>query len=512
MFIRASWRPRDFLPIVPVAIAAAMLALLAGQVAKVHIDRIWLVRFNDQVLSQAEDVAAASANALHRLQESTSAPCSAGDIETLRFLTFNARYLRDMGRLIDGKFACSAAWGQLDVPQPMPPPSVDRPPLRLWTGIANPADPRLITDFAAEGNAFVVTSPTAFASLSHMESALSALVFQSGSLHRYQVFGAADGLDPNAAEAVWDIGATRIARHCSRKFDFCAVSRLRQSSLFAQSPSAGVALGLLGGALGTGIGLLLMVYRRHRRSLPMQLQRAITSNGLTMHYQPLRALDDRRLVGAEALVRWCNADGEWVPPDMFVPLAARMRLDNQLTRQVVCKSLQQMRERLCDAGTFYLSINVWASDLTDPGFHAFLNDQCALHGIDPHRVVLELNERSSADLSRLALHMQSLRSMGYRLYIDDFGTGHSNLTYLTSLPIDSIKIDRSLTRYAGESSLAVSIMEPILRMTEQLDISVVVEGIATEEQARFVLHVSPRAIGQGWLLDKPVAMADFPAN
>ena len=55
-------------------------------------------------------------------------------------------------------------------------------------------------------------------------------------------------------------------------------------------------------------------------------------------------------------------------------------------------------------------------------------------------------------------------------------------------------------------------MEPILRMTEQLDISVVVEGIETEEQARFVLHVSPRAIGQGWLLDKPVAMADFPAN
>ena len=131
MFIRASWRPRDFLPIVPVAIAAAMLALLAGQVAKVHIDRIWLVRFNDQVLSQAEDVAAASANALHRLQESTSAPCSAGDIETLRFLTFNARYLRDMGRLIDGKFACSAAWGQLEVPQPMPPPSMDRPPFKL---------------------------------------------------------------------------------------------------------------------------------------------------------------------------------------------------------------------------------------------------------------------------------------------------------------------------------------------------------------------------------------------
>lgn len=512
MLIRTSWRPRDFLPVVPITVAAILLALLGGQIAQVHSDRTWLARFNDQVLSKAEDVASASANTLHQLQEPTSPPCSAGDIERLRFLTFNARYLRDMGRLIDGKFACSAAWGQLDVPQPMPPASMDRPPFRLWTGIANPADPRLITDFAAEGNAFVVTSPTAFASLSHMDSALSALVFQSGSLHRYQAFGAIDGLDPSATEAAWDIGAIRIARSCSHHFGFCAISRLRQSSLFAQSPFAGITLGLSGGLLGAGTGLLLIVYRRHRRSLPMQLQRAISTGGLTMHYQPLRALDGRHLVGAEALVRWRNADGEWVPPDMFVTLAARMRLDRQLTRQVVCTSLLQMRERLRDAGTFYLSINVWASDLTDPDFHAFLNDQCALHDIDTQRVVLELNERSSDDLNRLALHMQSLRAMGYRLYIDDFGTGHSNLTYLTSLPIDSIKIDRSLTRYAGESSLAVSIMEPILRMTEQLGIGVVAEGIETEEQAGFVLHVSPRAIGQGWLLDKPVAMADFPIH
>ena len=189
-----------------------------------------------------------------------------------------------------------------------------------------------------------------------------------------------------------------------------------------------------------------------------------------------------------------------------------MQLGGQLTRQVVRTSLREMRARLRDASAFHLSINVWATDVTDPSFHAFLEAQCAAQGIDPHRIALKLNERSTTDSAALAQSLQELREKGFRCSIDDFGTEHSNLAYLTTLPIDVLKLDQQFIRFIDASPLGPPIVAPIFDMIRHLDVEVVVEGIETEAQAEFVRAHAPGAIGQGWLLGRPVAIADFPAK
>ena len=285
------------------ALLGALLTLLAGQALKVRSDRLWLAGFTERLLEHADSVAATTHLTLGQLRMARTAACSDEDLAYLRIVAFNSRFLRDVDRLHDGAITCSATWGRFVPPRPMPPPNLTHGRMHWWTAIRDPAEPRLVADFAAFGDAFVVTSPTAFDSYAHIDPDIGALVVTRDGGHRYRTFGQTDRMVQDAAEADYGLGSVRHARMCSRDYDLCVVTRMRRSSLLEQSLPASVGLCLLGGLVGGGAGVARMLYRRYRRSLPVQLRRALARDGLTMHYQPLRRIADRSLVGAEVLAR-----------------------------------------------------------------------------------------------------------------------------------------------------------------------------------------------------------------
>ena len=165
-----------------------------------------------------------------------------------------------------------------------------------------------------------------------------------------------------------------------------------------------------------------------------------------------------------------------------------------LTRFVFRRALKQLGPLLREQRSFYVSVNVTGKDIADPGFIDFAMRQMARESVRPEQVALELTERTTEAQGCLLAGMNRLRELGLKIYVDDFGTGHSNLVYLANLPVDAIKIDKVFTQSIGDSSAVELIFDKLCSMAEHLEIGVVVEGIETQAQADHVLKCY-RAVG-----------------
>lgn len=499
-------RLRVLLPVL--MLAGALAAMAWGQWVADHRQYEGLQHYSQRLLARADDIADEERHVLQQLQRHLQTPCSEDNLEELRFQLFQAQHLRDVGRLRDGALVCSAMWGRLATPWPLPQSDRQAGGTRLWKSVVNIGDdPRIATDLTATGDALVSTAPSVFEGFRHPGSGLQAVLQTDDATHVFHRFGDAAG--PARRYAL--PGAQRL-HLCSGRHDFCVEASAKRRLALLAAPEVAGTLALLGALAGASLGLGLAAYRRHRHSLPSQLRRELSgaSTELQLRYQPLRRLSDRRLVGVEALSRWHDEDDSEVAPDVFVPLVERMGMAGRLSRRIVQLALEELHPRLRDDSGFYVSLNLTAEDVLDDTFHRFLDAQVTHYGVAPQRLALEITERSTAGHDELSAAIHRLRARGYRIYVDDFGTGYSTLAYLAELPVDAIKIDRMFTGALGTGSPMEEIFAPICELARRLGLVLVVEGIEREAQAAHVLRLAPDALGQGWLLGKPMPARDLP--
>ena len=228
-----------------------------------------------------------------------------------------------------------------------------------------------------------------------------------------------------------------------------------------------------------------------------------------MVYQPIVHLEDRRVVGAEALVRWTDDEGFAVSPEMFVHVAEMSGFVGELTELVVRQSLRDLGDVLRGRPDFSLNINVTGTDLADPAFLPMLERSLAIANASARSLTIEVTESSTAKKETAVQTIHRLRERGHRVYIDDFGTGYSSLSYLHSLAVDAIKIDKSFTHAIGTEAVTLGILPQILAMAKTLNLKVVAEGIETEEQAGYFAGYDQPILGQGWLFERPVSAEQF---
>jgi sensor c-di-GMP phosphodiesterase-like protein len=250
------------------------------------------------------------------------------------------------------------------------------------------------------------------------------------------------------------------------------------------------------------------VYSRSR-DLCQQLRWAIARDKLQVVYQPIVSLGTGRIVGAEALARWNDEDGNAVGPDIFVKIAEEHGFVGAITKMVVRPALRAFAETLRNHPDFHLSVNVTAADLADPGFLPMLDDSLKRAKVKSNSLVIEITERSTANSEEAMETIRNLRRRGHSIHIDDFGTGYSNLDKLLYLYADAIKIDKAFTRVIGTESVAVAILPQILAMANSLSLEVVVEGIETGRQAGYFSPATQRIYGQGWFYGRPVTAEEF---
>jgi diguanylate cyclase (GGDEF)-like protein/PAS domain S-box-containing protein len=247
-----------------------------------------------------------------------------------------------------------------------------------------------------------------------------------------------------------------------------------------------------------------------RAALEADLRQGLARGELRLHYQPVVDAE-RRVVGAEALVRWEHPTRGMVPPAQFIALAEQTGLIlplGQWVLETACAQLAQWAP-LVRARGFTLAVNVSARQFRQSDFVAQVLSALSHSGAQPEALTLELTESMLlADVRDVIAKMHELKSHGIGFALDDFGTGYSSLAYLKRLPLDLLKIDKSFVGDVLTNANDAAIARTILALAQSLDLGVVAEGVETEGQRAFLMRNGCKGF-QGYLFGRPQSAADF---
>ncbi len=250
-----------------------------------------------------------------------------------------------------------------------------------------------------------------------------------------------------------------------------------------------------------------------RASMQNDLRRVVEREELVLHYQP-QFDEHRRVVGAEALLRWQHPVRGTVAPADFIPLAEETGLILPIGTWVLDTACRKLREweKLPAMRHLVLAVNVSAKQFHQPDFVAVVRRILDETGVNPRRLKLELTESVVInDMADAVEKMKTLKSLGIAFSMDDFGTGYSSLLYLRRLPLDQLKIDRSFISEIESNAGDAAIVQTIIGMARSLGLDVIAEGVEKEGQHQFLkLNHCPEY--QGYLFGQPVPAAIFEAT
>jgi diguanylate cyclase (GGDEF)-like protein/PAS domain S-box-containing protein len=245
-----------------------------------------------------------------------------------------------------------------------------------------------------------------------------------------------------------------------------------------------------------------------RLELEADLRRAIENREFTVHYQPIVRLGDGRITGFEALARWQHPRRGLVAPGEFIPAAESSGLIVPIGRWILAEACGQAQRWHAEWPTdppLSISVNLSVREIQDPGLVDGVDAILAETGLDPARLVLEITETSMLeDAEETLTTLNALRSLGVRLAIDDFGTGYSSLSYLRRLPVDILKLDRSLVASSGEVQRDAALVDAVFRLGHDLGLQTIVEGVEEPEQRARLVALGCE-LGQGYLFARPMA-------
>jgi diguanylate cyclase (GGDEF)-like protein len=244
-------------------------------------------------------------------------------------------------------------------------------------------------------------------------------------------------------------------------------------------------------------------------SLLTELRHAIEHGELRLYLQPKIGLDDGRVRGAEALVRWQHPQRGMVPPMQFIPFAEQTGFVRQLTLWVFEEAARQWAQLKADGLDLRISVNLSTRDLLDAELPDKLNERLRQYEVPPEAFCLEITESAIMDdPARAEATLTRLNAIGFKLAIDDFGTGYSSLAYLKRLPVDELKIDKSFVLAMERDVDDAKIVRSTIDLAHNLGLSVVAEGVENEavwSQLRD-LHCDE---AQGFYMSRPLPLHEF---
>ena len=242
-----------------------------------------------------------------------------------------------------------------------------------------------------------------------------------------------------------------------------------------------------------------------------KLLTAIKSDSFDFYYQPFVDTKSGIISGAEALIRWIEPDGNIIYPDSFIPLSEKLGLIDQIDKIAINKVFMQVAQwqnQSIDFGP--ISINVSAKMFTDSEkLIALLKEKLMQYPITPSRIKIEITEGMLLENIDLAIStMEQIKALGFRLSLDDFGTGFSSLNYLKRFPIDVLKIDRSFIMDMHKSDVDKSIVRSIVNLANNLNLNVIAEGVEISEHLEFLQQLNCQQY-QGYYFSKAIPINEI---
>jgi diguanylate cyclase (GGDEF)-like protein/PAS domain S-box-containing protein len=249
--------------------------------------------------------------------------------------------------------------------------------------------------------------------------------------------------------------------------------------------------------------------RVNRLSLASRLRRAVERQNWVLHYQPIVGLDTGNMREVEALIRWQDPNGGFVPPGEFIPLAEEMGLIEAIGDWVLHELCRQLRAWRAEGLEVRGGFNLSPRELLRPDLAGRILGAMADEGVNTGDVLVEVTESSMmVDPDRTLPPLRELHAAGVRIAIDDFGTGYSSLSRLRSMPVDVLKIDQSFVRDIPGDPDSCRMVKAIVQIAHTLGVTPLAEGIETEAQWHFLLE-NDCQLGQGYHFSRPVPAAEI---
>ena len=239
-----------------------------------------------------------------------------------------------------------------------------------------------------------------------------------------------------------------------------------------------------------------------------RVSKALTDNEFVLHYQPQYNIKDNSICGVEALIRWSHPQHGLLYPGSFLPAVEKTALMADMTNWVITSALKQLKIWGDEGIDIKVAVNVSARDICDPQFVSFVKGELNKHGIQASQLELEVTESAlMADYDNALYTLDSLSAMGTPIALDDYGTGYTSLERVKTLPINTIKIDRTFIRNLANDNRDKAIVSATITMADSLGISVVAEGVEDEKSVNALRELGC-AQAQGYYYYKPSPAID----
>ncbi len=240
------------------------------------------------------------------------------------------------------------------------------------------------------------------------------------------------------------------------------------------------------------------------------IARAVEENELLVYYQPKIAIPTRKVVGAEALVRWLHPHHGLLPPDVFIPRAVEAGLIEPLTHLVLGKAFEQAGIWALAGHKVPLAINIAPESLTNLDLPNVVLSEARRHGVEPGSITVEITESGVVKDMAAALDVLTrLRLKGVGVAIDDYGTGFATVSQLEALPFDEVKLDRTFVTGASRAPRLRKILESSIALAKDLDLKTVAEGVETIDDWNLLEELSCD-VAQGFFFAMPMPGTDLP--
>lgn len=249
---------------------------------------------------------------------------------------------------------------------------------------------------------------------------------------------------------------------------------------------------------------------RNEEQLLNKIGKAISEDRMLAYFQPLYSLKDKKILSAEALVRWIDTDGTIIYPGAFIDVIENSHLIHSLTKNMIKQSFQFCRKIREEYDPhFVMSVNISPAELASYDLVSLIEKELLLNGLYPENVEIEITERTFLEEKPKAINqLYTIKELGVNIALDDFGTGYSSLASLNRIPFDKVKIDKSLVLNATAVGKGDRMLGNIIRLVHDMDLPVVVEGVEKKEHLE-LLGPMECDIVQGFYYSKAVWSGDF---
>ncbi|WP_254592763.1 EAL domain-containing protein [Pectobacterium polaris] len=450
---------------------------------------------SEKLRFQAEMLAEQALSALGDINAIDDDICSPNYIEKLRMIRWRHLNIEDVASLKESRIYCSAFWGEVNPPLHITVKNETENNKPVLIEVKNNSKTLYNNIALYQGHAAV------FVARGTYEGILNTVTdgyFVMTSVDKSQKY-----FESNSKEYIASGNPllskifTANTSLCSPQWLFCVMAQNARSGLLSLTPGLLSFVMVVALMLGGFLTFFCLNIVDKRQSLKSRLKKSIKRGDVFLEYQPMVNAIDGKIAGLEALVRWRDSVHGFVSPEVFIKVSEKIGFYAKISDFVIKTSVKEMAAVLNENRALTLSINITDHEINEPTFISRLIEVCALHGVEPAQIKLEISERCQLSQKEIQLFAERVANMNIKLAIDDFGVANSNLAWLTGFRFDEVKLDGSLMKNLDNKNKE-KILHAICLLIKDMGKGIVFEGVEDAEQLAIAREIDADCLIQGW--------------